>query len=66
MQQSIDINDVSRDLELPFYGLNSTGIQSFFYCDLGKPKFEYLMNKKNDEGDEISLIGAVEGSKTLS
>jgi hypothetical protein len=24
------------------------------------------MNKKNDEGEEISIIGAVEGSKTLS
>jgi hypothetical protein len=33
---------------------------------LGKSKFEYLMNKKNDEGEEIPIIGAVEGSKTLS
>lgn len=51
IELALEINSITRDLGLPFYSPNSTGLQGFFYADLGKDKFEYSYIKKgNDEG----------------
>ena len=40
-EEAIKINELTRELFLPFYGLNSSGLNAFFYSDLASENFEF-------------------------
>jgi len=64
---AITVNTVTREMALPFYSPNSTGLQGFFFADLGKNKFDYSYVKKSKvegEADE-QIMAATEGSRGL-
>jgi len=64
-KEAIEVNEVTRDLQLPFYCLNASGTNAFFFADLATDKFEFTHKKKDAEGNENQTIGAAEGSITF-
>ena len=64
-KEAIEVNEVTRSLQLPFYCLNASGLNAFFFADLASDKFEFTHKKKDADGNENQLIGATEGSITL-
>lgn len=64
---AFEINDVSRQLGLPFYALNSSGLQGFFFADLGTENFNFQHVKKSKEDDKADeqLLSSKDGSITL-
>lgn len=67
VELAISVNVVTREVGLPFYSPNSTGLHGFFFADLGKEKFEYSYVKKSKvegQADE-QIMSATEGSRTL-
>ena len=71
MQFAMAVNEVTREMEVPFYAPNSTGLQAFFYADLGKEKFDFTHVQKKGKADdaegviEETLMASKEGSLTL-
>jgi hypothetical protein len=64
-EEAIQINEITRELNLPFYALNSSGLNAFFYSDLALENFEFQVTKKDAEGVETSSINSIKGSLTL-
>jgi len=60
---SSQVNEITRELNLPFYCLNSSGLNAFMFCDLATDSFEFQHNVKDPETGESSLkIGQTKGS----
>jgi len=66
-EAAFEINDVSREHGLPFYALNSSGLQGFFFADLGTDKFnfQHVKKSKNDDVADEQLLSTKDGSITL-
>ena len=64
-EEAIQINEITRELSLPFYALNSSGLNAFFFSDLASENFEFQVTKKNAEGEETSSINSIKGSVSL-
>ena len=54
--EAIAINNMSRDLKLPFYGINSSGLNAFLFADLGTNSFEYQHSVKDKNGINSVMI----------
>ena len=61
-----EINEVARELQLPFYCLNSSGLSAFIFADLATEKFEFTHKKKDADGNETQAVSSSEGSLSFN
>ena len=52
-KEAIEVNEVTWDLQLPFYCINASGLNAFFFSDLATDNFEFTHKKKDADGNEI-------------
>lgn len=57
---------MTRELKIPFYCVNSSGLNGFIFSDLASDKFEFSHTKKDAEGVEVQHIESVSGSLSLN
>ena len=60
-KEAINLNQLTRAHNIPFYLVNSSGLFGFFYIDLGK-ELAFSYRKKGQDEDEIDKVT---DSKTL-
>lgn len=51
-KEAIKVNEATRKLQIPFYCINASGLNAFFFADLATDKFEFTHKKKDAEGNE--------------
>lgn len=64
-EEGMKINDFTKSLGIPFYCLNSSGLNAFMFSDLATDSFEFQHTVKDKEGVNQLLIGKTEGSQTF-
>jgi hypothetical protein len=62
-QTAANINMIASEASLPFYCLNSSGLNAFFFCDLATDSFEFQHSIKDPEtGATAMKISSSKGS----
>jgi hypothetical protein len=61
-KEAIEVNEVTREHQLPFYCINASGLNAFFFADLATPKFDFTYKKKDADGNETQAVASSEGS----
>lgn len=64
-EEAIQVNELTREFKIPFYCINSSGLNGFIFSDLADEKFEFSHTKKDSEGNEVQQIESVCGSVSL-
>ena len=64
-EEAIQVNNLAREVSLPYYCLNSSGLNAFIFSDLATDKFEFCYAKKDAEGTEQNILSSIEGSLSL-